>query len=170
MLIKMDRTGKTKSVFKCDRCKKRLVTGSRTRYKIAVHKTPRTYKTINKYDLCEECYIKICKYINGNIMSKKEKIKEKEFIYSVKERSLTGFKENDEPIFLTKREAKLFEVLANGKLNTFEEITKYIYGYHDLYSYRTVLSIKSLLCKKTKLDITVIRNNGFRLNNIIYIE
>jgi hypothetical protein len=165
MLIKKDRTGKTKSIFTCDRCNKRLISGTDTRYKISVYKAPKTYITIDSFDLCEQCYSVIVNELESYIGNKKLSL-----LYTTKERSLTKYRIESEPIYLTKREGKLLEVLANGQLNTFEEIANYIYGYYDKYTYRTILSIKSLLHKKTKLDISVIRNGALRLDNIIYIE
>lgn len=75
MLIKLDRTGKTRSIYECDKCGKRINTSTERRYKIRLN----TYKgrsseeiVIRSYDMCKRC----ASIINNYIIKKGDKKKE----------------------------------------------------------------------------------------------
>lgn len=75
MLIKIDNTGKTRSIYECDKCGKRINTSTERRYKIRLN----TYKgrssaeiVIRSYDMCKRC----ASIINNYIMKKKGDKKE----------------------------------------------------------------------------------------------
>jgi hypothetical protein len=60
MLIEKDCTGKTKSIYQCDRCKKRLDMAVDERYKVSIYEDKIDFKnleSVKKYDLCRHCYI-----------------------------------------------------------------------------------------------------------------
>lgn len=56
MLIEADRTGKTKSIFKCDRCNKILIADQDERFRISVTEIPMNQRKTKKWDLCKKCY------------------------------------------------------------------------------------------------------------------
>lgn len=64
MLIKKDCTGKTKSIYKCDRCGTEIHTDVSDRFKVFVKKSPKDYEVINSWDLCKRCYISLCKALS----------------------------------------------------------------------------------------------------------
>ena len=66
MLVSMDKTGKTKSIFKCDRCGVVIETGVDERYRMSINKTSK-HKTIKGYDLCKRCCLTICKIIEKGV-------------------------------------------------------------------------------------------------------
>lgn len=75
MLIKQDYTGRTRSIYECDRCGKRINTNTEKRYKIRIN----TYKgrtstevVIRGYDMCRKC----ASIINNYIMKKGDNKKE----------------------------------------------------------------------------------------------
>jgi coenzyme F420-reducing hydrogenase alpha subunit len=75
MLIKRDYTGKTKSVYECDKCKRKINTTTEKRYRIKLN----TYKNrtsveagIRTYDLCRRCASIINNYIMKGIKKKEE--------------------------------------------------------------------------------------------------
>lgn len=75
MLIKTDYTGRTRSLYECDKCGKRINTSTEKRYKIRIN----TYKgrssteiQIRGYDLCRRC----SSIINNYIMRKENKKEE----------------------------------------------------------------------------------------------
>lgn len=75
MLIKMDRSGKTRSLYECDKCGKRINTSTEKRYKCRLN----TYKgrgsteiAIRGYDLCKKC----ASIINNYILRKENKKEE----------------------------------------------------------------------------------------------
>ena len=53
MLVKTDYTGKSKSIYACDRCKKELHTEEDNRFRVDIRKNN---KMIKKWDLCIKCY------------------------------------------------------------------------------------------------------------------
>ena len=77
MLIKKNVTGKTGSIFECDRCKKELITGRDERFHLAVTKSPRDYGRLKSWDLCKRCYLMLCKGIAKGVTDK-DKINVKE--------------------------------------------------------------------------------------------
>lgn len=70
MIIKQDNTGKTKSIFKCDRCNAELITDRDERYRISVQEIPRTNSKTKKWDLCRRCYLLLCKGIKKGVPRK----------------------------------------------------------------------------------------------------
>lgn len=57
MLIETDHTGKKKSIYQCDMCKKVIYTAVDIRYKITAAKPDKVQmKAFYKWDLCEHCY------------------------------------------------------------------------------------------------------------------
>lgn len=71
MLTKIDYTGKTKSIYKCDRCGVELNTAVNDRYKVNINKfeaNKTIYKRTRKYDLCKHCCALICKIIERGVI------------------------------------------------------------------------------------------------------
>lgn len=64
MLVKINKQDKTKSKYKCDKCRKQLSTD--TRYTIYI-KEPNSDKVKKIWDLCESDYEKIKKFIMKKI-------------------------------------------------------------------------------------------------------
>lgn len=72
---------------------------------------------------------------------------------------------------LTPKETRVLLALANNEFNSYDEISKYVYGYSDKNSKLIIKLIKYRICKKIKdLKITTITKNGYRLLNEIEIE
>ena len=74
MLVTADYTGGKKSVYKCDRCEKELLTGTDDRYRITVYKNPTSYKhnQTKTWDLCRRCYAAFHKAIEKGVQKKDE--------------------------------------------------------------------------------------------------
>lgn len=89
-------------------------------------------------------------------------------------------KKNAEQIDLTPCECKFVEIMCNGKINSWDEISDYIFWYcecgHDdkcldmLNIKRSLYTIKTRLTKKTKMKFIIKRGYGVRLTDLIYIE
>lgn len=70
MLIHSDCTGKIGSTYECDRCKRRIHTKVKHKYRVTVYKTPRDYAKTNSWDLCEKCYKALCRGIEKGVTRK----------------------------------------------------------------------------------------------------
>ena len=75
MLISKDCTGKTGSIFECDRCKGEIHTPKEGRYRIAVQNTSESVKTVSSWDFCRRCYRILCRSIE---LTAEKMTKEKE--------------------------------------------------------------------------------------------
>ena len=73
MLVKADTTGKTKSIFKCDRCKKKLINDKDERYVIYIQKIPMNRKIVKTWDLCDRCFSALCRGIEKGVFRKESK-------------------------------------------------------------------------------------------------
>lgn len=65
MLKSVDYSGNQGSIFICDKCKKEILTNKETRFRMQVQGFFKTNypSSVNKFDLCEKCYINLCNYI-----------------------------------------------------------------------------------------------------------
>ena len=91
-------------------------------------------------------------------------------IFNVRNRTLRETKENSEEIDLTYRESRLLEVLCNNCMNTWGDISKYIYKIDNKFTRQSLKTIKSRLMKKTKLHIETMYSYGLKLDDLIYIR
>ena len=56
MLVKKDCSGKTKSIYECDRCHKKIDTAKASSFKVSVRKTSeRDREIVESWDLCWRC-------------------------------------------------------------------------------------------------------------------
>ena len=72
MLISMDKTGKTKSVYKCDRCGEIIENINGHRYRISAHKPKGRKTTVNGWDFCRRCYLILCKGVAKGVKNKND--------------------------------------------------------------------------------------------------
>ena len=75
MLIQKNYTGRTKSIFLCDRCKRKIETDKNDRYRVVVQKTPNSLRSnqIQAWDLCERCYSALDRGIKKGVINKNYK-------------------------------------------------------------------------------------------------
>lgn len=55
MIVNIDRTGKSKSIYECDRCHKKIDTAKASSFKVSVRKTSEHNSFIESWDLCYKC-------------------------------------------------------------------------------------------------------------------
>ena len=70
MLKQKDYTGKTKSVYICDRCNTVINTAYDKCYKIVVNTykdNTTVFKAIKRYDLCRKCASIFCNYVEKGV-------------------------------------------------------------------------------------------------------
>lgn len=55
MVVNKDNTGKTKTIYECDRCHKKIDTAKFSSFKLSVRKTSDHNTFIESWDLCYRC-------------------------------------------------------------------------------------------------------------------
>ena len=71
---------------------------------------------------------------------------------------------------LSVRESRLIEVLSNGRINSYEDVIKYIYKDDKKHARNSVSLIKNRLIKKIKLNIIeTVYDRGLKLKDQIFI-
>lgn len=65
MVIKVDTTGKTKSIYECDRCHKEINLSTDNRFKVIVRS--KANNTLKTWDLCKRCSLLLCKGIEKGV-------------------------------------------------------------------------------------------------------
>ena len=81
-------------------------------------------------------------------------------------------------VTLSPLECKLVEVLCNGVVNSWDDVTEYMYGYkiniskrvNNFKNHYMTRSIKSRMLQKIKLNIMNVRGYGLILMDEIYIR
>lgn len=77
MLVKVDYSGKNGSIYKCDRCQRRIYMGSddpkkmKNRYRITITDifgSGNKNTTLRSFDLCKHCMSKICWFIDKGVI------------------------------------------------------------------------------------------------------
>ena len=164
MLVKRDISGKSKTIYMCDICKKTIESDSDNIYKVTVGKSPRFYTTHRGWHFCEKCF----KEIDDSIEKKEEK-RNKTYLYNPTKKTIRENVEGSQVLILHGHETRLIEVLCNGKTNTWEEVCNYVFGYSDEYAKHGIIQLKGRILNKIKLHINTVRSIGLRLEDKIYI-
>lgn len=163
MIIEKICTGRDKSLYKCDRCGCRLKEGENVRYKITIVKMPVKKGGDNRrnYDLCDRCCYIIDKLIRKGV--------EKWDFYMMLKTELYLIVENG-TVKLSIRESRLLEVLSNGKINSYEDVIKYIYKDNKKHTRNAISLIKNRLIKKINLNIIeTVYDRGLTLKDGVFI-
>ncbi len=132
----------------CSKCGRKINSGAI--YRIYVKKLlpySRNVSPLKTIDLCSRCYNKSTIEIVDKEKTESIKTEKRTYIFNPVKRTLRDT-EWDHAYNLTELETKLLEILSNGRMNTWEDLNKYIYpeGYRNKFA---AGDLKNRLIEKT---------------------
>ena len=78
------------------------------------------------------------------------------YIYNPRVKTIKRVMKNPEEIQLTYIEGRLLEAILNGQVNTWGEISNYVYGFYSKSSLDALRNIKKKILKKVNLNIRTV--------------